>query len=106
MVQSDDPEHFSLPSQETTSHSQQPVQTSSYIKEAAPIHINHPVQPQVAGPWTLTTLVEKFDNLSAVIDLTNTYKYYQPRYLKDCNVKHVKILTEGHVIPSKTVVRQ
>ena len=86
----DDPEHFSLPSQEATSQSQEP----SYIQQAQ------------QGPWTLNTLVEKFENLSVVIDLTNTYRYYQPRYLDENNVKHIKILTEGHVIPSKTVVRQ
>ena len=54
-------------------------------------------------PWTLTSLEKKWPNLCLVIDLTATYKYYQP---KNLSVKHVKILTEGRVIPSNDVVNR
>ena len=59
--------------------------------------------PQQNHPWTLKSLVDAFPNLSVVIDLTATYKYYRPKNLK---VKHVKILTEGHVVPKKSVVKK
>ena len=52
-------------------------------------------------PWTLASIEEKWPNLRLVIDLTATYKYYRP---KDLTVKHVKILTEGRVVPSNDVV--
>ena len=33
-------------------------------------------------------------------------RYYSPRELEDRGIRHVKIMTEGHVVPSARVVAQ
>lgn len=46
---------------------------------------------------------KEFPDLGLVIDLTNTSKYYDATSMP---VKHVKIITAGHKIPSLNVVQQ
>ena len=54
----------------------------------------------------LKKIQEQGLQLGLIIDLTNTFRYYKPTCLKDTNTKHVKIKTEGHVVPSHQVQRQ
>jgi len=62
--------------------------------------------------WTPENVLERFPNLISVIDLTNTNRYYNPQIFKSvgsnkhCEIKYTKIYTQGHVIPSSTVVRK
>jgi len=56
--------------------------------------------------WGVSDLLTSCPSLALVIDLTNTYRYYSPKELESKGVKHVKILTEGKVVPSEGVVQQ
>ena len=53
--------------------------------------------------WTVDVLSQTLPELSLVIDLTATDRYYNPRNMQ---LKHVKIKTEGHVVPNKTVIKR
>ena len=53
--------------------------------------------------WTLDVLYQTLPELSLVIDLTATDRYYDARKM---NSKHVKIKTEGHVVPKRSVVKR
>ena len=52
--------------------------------------------------WTLDTLGKTFPDLGLVIDLTATDRYYNPRSMK---ARHVKIKTQGHVVPDQNVIK-
>ena len=69
----------------------------------------------------MSDLITACPTISLVVDLTNTYRcgktffsymstlllrYYSPKELEGRGVKHVKILTEGRVVPSEGVVHQ
>ena len=68
----------------------------------------------------MSDLLTSCPSIALVIDLTNTYRlfifffplscyllrYYSPKELESKGVKHVKILTEGKVVPSEGVVQQ
>ena len=77
--------------------------------------------------WGVPDLLTACPTISLVVDLTNTYRflhccsventpfltfcllllrYYSPKDLEGQGVKHVKILTEGRVVPSEGVVQQ
>ena len=70
--------------------------------------------------WGVSDLLTSCPSIALVIDLTNTYRlfifffplscyllrYYSPKELESKGVKHVKILTEGKVVPSEGVVQQ
>ncbi|XP_055855095.1 RNA/RNP complex-1-interacting phosphatase homolog [Episyrphus balteatus] len=51
-------------------------------------------------------LLEKVPNLGMIIDLTNTYRYYDPINLKEAGVDHTKIMVPGHEIPLKKFTDQ
>lgn len=53
--------------------------------------------------WTVDVLSQTLPELSLVIDLTATDRYYNPRNMQ---LKHVKIKTEGHVVPNKRVINR
>ena len=53
--------------------------------------------------WTLDTLGKPFPDLGLVIDLTATDRYYNPRSMK---ARHVKIKTQGHVVPDQNVIKR
>ncbi|CAG4930427.1 unnamed protein product [Colias eurytheme] len=56
--------------------------------------------------WDIKTLLEKIPKLGAVIDLTNTQRYYDPQELQSAGVLHKKILMEGRVIPPEHKVTE
>ncbi|XP_059082761.1 RNA/RNP complex-1-interacting phosphatase-like isoform X3 [Tigriopus californicus] len=62
-----------------------------------------------ANDWGLKDLRDQCPKLTHVIDLTNTTRYYNAEKLKaTCSsvLEHVKITTEGHVVPKNSVVRR
>uniref|UniRef100_A0A1E1W1H8 Tyrosine specific protein phosphatases domain-containing protein n=1 Tax=Pectinophora gossypiella TaxID=13191 RepID=A0A1E1W1H8_PECGO len=56
--------------------------------------------------WDIKALLEKIPNLGAVIDLTNTARYYDPRELQAAGVLHQKILMPGRIIPPENKVQR
>ena len=52
--------------------------------------------------------MERVPDLSVVVDLTNTNKYYHKKSLTKANpdVQYNKIYTEGHVVPNRKVVKE
>ncbi|XP_059050028.1 RNA/RNP complex-1-interacting phosphatase isoform X2 [Achroia grisella] len=54
--------------------------------------------------WDIPTLLRDVPKLGAVIDLTNTARYYNPRDLQEAGVLHKKILMPGRVIPPENKV--
>ncbi|KAL0880039.1 hypothetical protein ABMA27_002532 [Loxostege sticticalis] len=54
--------------------------------------------------WDIQTLLSTIPNLGAVIDLTNTARYYDPRELQAAGVLHKKILMPGRIIPPEEKV--
>ena len=56
-------------------------------------------------PWGLKDLDSRLPNLSVIIDLTATNRYHNPRSLSR-HIKHVKIKTQGHVVPSLQVIEE
>ncbi|XP_063534586.1 RNA/RNP complex-1-interacting phosphatase isoform X1 [Cydia strobilella] len=56
--------------------------------------------------WDIKTLLHKLPNLGAVVDLTNTARYYNPVELRQAGVLHKKILMPGRVIPPENKVTQ
>ena len=56
--------------------------------------------------WTPTSLLTKLPNLTAIIDLTNTFRYYTAQDLRPSSVRYHKLKTVGHVVPALSVVKQ
>ncbi|KAJ2951026.1 hypothetical protein O0L34_g5399 [Tuta absoluta] len=56
--------------------------------------------------WDIKTLIETIPKLGAVIDLTNTARYYDPRELVQAGILHQKILMPGRIIPPEDKVKQ
>ncbi|XP_026734141.1 RNA/RNP complex-1-interacting phosphatase [Trichoplusia ni] len=56
--------------------------------------------------WDIPALIEKIPKLGAVIDLTNTARYYNPEELKAAGVLHKKILMPGRIIPPENKVTE
>ncbi|XP_050348743.1 RNA/RNP complex-1-interacting phosphatase [Nymphalis io] len=54
--------------------------------------------------WDINTLLKAIPKLGAVIDLTNTVKYYDPAELKSKGVLYKKIITPGRQLPPEYVV--
>ncbi|XP_063826666.1 RNA/RNP complex-1-interacting phosphatase [Ostrinia nubilalis] len=54
--------------------------------------------------WDVKALLSSIPNLVAVIDLTNTARYYDPRELQAAGVVHKKIFMPGRIIPPKDKV--
>ena len=70
-----------------------------------------------AETWTLEELFLRRPDLDAVVDLTNTNRYYVPRDMERAAPKgadaadggdfaHFKIFTQGHEVPNRDVVRR
>ncbi|VVD00600.1 unnamed protein product [Leptidea sinapis] len=51
-------------------------------------------------------LLEKIPNIGAVIDLTNTSRYYNPKGFVSAGVLHKKIHVQGHVVPPEAKVTE
>ncbi|XP_038213930.1 probable tyrosine-protein phosphatase F54C8.4 isoform X2 [Zerene cesonia] len=51
-------------------------------------------------------LLKRIPKLGAVIDLTNTTRYYDPQELKSAGVLHKKILMPGRIIPPEDKVTE
>ena len=61
--------------------------------------------------WTVRELFARRPDLDAVIDLTNTKRYYDPGDMRRAaprpeEFEHFKILTKGHEVPNRDVVRR
>ena len=56
--------------------------------------------------WNLTELKKSVPELSGIIDLTNTKKYYKAKSCEDLGIKYKKIFVPGHVVPTKSIVRE
>ncbi|XP_026748763.1 RNA/RNP complex-1-interacting phosphatase isoform X1 [Galleria mellonella] len=56
--------------------------------------------------WDIPALLREIPKLGAVIDLTNTARYYNPRDLQEAGVLHKKILMPGRVIPPENKVTE
>ncbi|CAG9787851.1 unnamed protein product [Diatraea saccharalis] len=56
--------------------------------------------------WDISTLLETIPNLSAVIDLTNTNRYYNPSEFRKAGVLHKKIYMPGRIIPPEEIVQE
>jgi len=87
--------------------------TGVVIKGTRLVAFKVPLKPQILNQvkdkdelWGIPQLHSSFPRLKLVIDLTNTHRYYSPQDLKDRGIGHVKIMTEGHVVPNNNVVQQ
>ncbi|CAH1636558.1 unnamed protein product [Spodoptera littoralis] len=56
--------------------------------------------------WDIPALLEKVPKLGAVIDLTNTARYYDPSELQAAGILHKKILMPGRIIPPEDKVTE
>ena len=58
--------------------------------------------------WSVAALMERVPDLSVVVDLTNTNKYYHRKALTKlkADIQYNKIYTEGHVVPNRKVVKE
>ncbi|XP_034829271.1 RNA/RNP complex-1-interacting phosphatase [Maniola hyperantus] len=56
--------------------------------------------------WDIKALLKKIPKLRAVIDLTNTARYYDAHELKSAGILHTKILMPGRIIPPEDKVTQ
>ena len=58
--------------------------------------------------WSVSALMERLPDLSVVVDLTNTNKYYHRKALTKlkADIQYNKIYTEGHVVPNRKVVKE
>ncbi|KAH9630105.1 hypothetical protein HF086_004811, partial [Spodoptera exigua] len=56
--------------------------------------------------WDIPALLEKIPKLGAVIDLTNTARYYDPSELQAAGILHKKILMPGRIIPPEGKVTE
>ncbi|KAH9514494.1 RNA/RNP complex-1-interacting phosphatase [Bulinus truncatus] len=54
----------------------------------------------------ISTLKEKGHSLGGIIDLTFTSKYYNEEEFKKNSIKHWKIFTKGHDVPSENVFQK
>uniref|UniRef100_A0A2C9M151 Uncharacterized protein n=2 Tax=Biomphalaria glabrata TaxID=6526 RepID=A0A2C9M151_BIOGL len=54
----------------------------------------------------LKTLEEQGHKLGAIIDLTYTWKYYEKQDFETSSIKHWKIFTKGHDVPSEGVFQK
>lgn len=65
-----------------------------------------------AETWTVEELFGRRPDLDAVVDLTNTTRYYDPRDMERAAPKgaddfaYFKIFTQGHEVPKRDVVRR
>ena len=65
-----------------------------------------------AETWTLEELFSRRPDLDAVVDLTNTKRYYDPKDMEraapkgEADFEHFKIFTQGHEVPNRDVVRR
>ena len=62
-----------------------------------------------AETWTLEELFVRRPDLDAVVDLTSTKRYYDPRDMERAAPKgddfaYFKIFTQGHEVPNRDVV--
>lgn len=62
--------------------------------------------PEIKEIWDIKALLEKIPKLGAVIDLTNTSRYYNPKDLTDVGILHKKILMPGRFIPPESIVTE
>ncbi|CAK1555397.1 unnamed protein product [Leptosia nina] len=69
-------------------------------------HIVQVNNPAIKHIWDIDTLLKKFPKLKAVVDLTNTSRYYDPKELKSAGVLHKKILLPGRIIPPERKVME
>ncbi|XP_075167040.1 uncharacterized protein LOC142239156 [Haematobia irritans] len=51
-------------------------------------------------------LLEQIPNLGIIIDLTNTNRYYDPRFFEDEGVEHQKLMIPGHVTPPQKLINR
>ncbi len=51
-------------------------------------------------------LLDRVPELTHVIDLTNTNRYYDSYQIRDGGVGYTKVATQGHEVPSVTTVRE
>ncbi|CCU56367.1 protein tyrosine phosphatase 1 [Mythimna separata entomopoxvirus 'L'] len=54
--------------------------------------------------WKVENVIEKIPNLGAVIDLTNTYRYYDSNEFKNKGIIYKKLKLKGQTIPSDNAV--
>jgi len=59
----------------------------------------------VDNTWGLLNLKNSCPEMKHLIDLTNTNRYYNQQQAFEMGFNHVKIKTEGHVIPNPAVVK-
>ncbi|OWR40823.1 tyrosine phosphatase [Danaus plexippus plexippus] len=57
-------------------------------------------------PWNINTLLRSIPKLGAVIDLTNTNKYYSPMELQRKGILYKKIFMPGRFIPPQNKVTE
>ncbi|NP_001036968.1 protein tyrosine phosphatase [Bombyx mori] len=61
---------------------------------------------QVKKIWDIPALLEAIPKLGAVIDLTNTDKYYKPEDVKAAGILHKKIIMPGRILPPENKVKE
>ncbi|RVE54223.1 hypothetical protein evm_001050, partial [Chilo suppressalis] len=64
------------------------------------------VQSQFKEIWDIKTLLETLPKLGAVIDLTNTSRYYNPEDLLKSGILYKKIFMPGRIIPPEEKVHE
>ncbi|KAM3964909.1 protein tyrosine phosphatase [Aphomia sociella] len=61
---------------------------------------------EITDIWDIPALLREIPKLGAVIDLTNTSRYYNPTDLQRAGVQHKKILMPGRLIPPENKVTE
>ncbi|KAL4709446.1 hypothetical protein ACJJTC_019743 [Scirpophaga incertulas] len=56
--------------------------------------------------WDVDTLLATIPKLGAVIDLTNTARYYSPKELEGAGILHKKIFMPGRILPPQDIVTE
>ncbi|KPI94163.1 Tyrosine-protein phosphatase [Papilio xuthus] len=56
--------------------------------------------------WDITQLLLRIPNIGAVLDLTNTARYYNPKNFEAVGVLHKKIFIPGRAIPPEEKVSE
>ncbi|CAK1585265.1 unnamed protein product [Parnassius mnemosyne] len=56
--------------------------------------------------WDIKAVLKKIPKLGAVVDLTNTARYYDPKNFEMAGIRYKKILMPGRIIPPENKVKE
>ncbi|XP_059611008.1 RNA/RNP complex-1-interacting phosphatase [Phlebotomus argentipes] len=78
-----------------------PIEGTQLIAFKTPLMQTYNAKLTESTIFTPDNLVELIPNLGLIIDLTASYRYYDPKKDLTADVEHVKLITQGHVVPEE-----